>query len=117
MGSEMCIRDRCSDNAYFRPPSTAPGYRWSFDCDSGRAQTHTDARIVGTENGALHIRFDTTMTGATEGTNPSDYWLALDGPYLLRKTGRVDAQVHTDVGTLDYHEEYDVRLTSRQPRT
>lgn len=111
----------CSGDSWFRPPTTAPGYRWSFTCDSGRAQTHTAARIVGIEQvggaDALHVRFDTTMTGATEGANPSDYWLALDEPFLLRKTGSVDAQVHTDMGTLTYHEEYDVRLTSRTPRT
>lgn len=111
----------CSGDSWLRPPSTTPGYRWSFTCDSGRAQTHTQARIVGIEQvggtDALHVRFDTTMTGATEGTNPSDYWLALREPFLLRKTGRVDAEVHTDMGTLTYHEEYDVRLTSRTPRT
>jgi hypothetical protein len=115
----------CHGDSWLRPPSTAPGFRWSFDCDSDRARTHTEARVVGIERvsvggatvEAIHVRFDTTMSGATEGTNPSDYWLALHEPYLLRKSGRVDAKVHTDAGTLDYHEEYDVRLTSRTPRT
>jgi hypothetical protein len=115
----------CSGDSWFRPPVTTAGYAWTFDCASDSAQTHTAARVVGTERvsagdgmvDALHVHFDTTMTGRTEGTNPSDYWVALDGPYLVRKTGRVDAQVHADVGTMDYHEEYDVRLTSRRPRT
>lgn len=116
---------QCSGDSWLRPPSTKAGYRWEFDCVSDNARTHTEARIVGIERvsagdgmvDALHVRFDTTMTGATEGTNPSEYWLALHEPFLVRKTGRVDAQVHTNAGTLDYHEEYDVRLTSRRPRT
>ena len=115
----------CSGDSWFRPPTTRIGFRWEFDCVAEGARTHTEARIVGVERvttdagtaDALHVRFDTTMSGRTEGTNPMDYWLALDGPYLLRKTGSVDAQVHTGFGTLDYHEEYDVRLTSRTPRT
>lgn len=116
---------QCSGDSWLRPPSTTAGYRWEFDCVSERAKTHTEARIVGIERvaagdgtvRALHVRFDTTLSGSSTGTNPSDYWLALDGPYMVRKTGRVDATVRTEFGTLDYHEEYDVRLVSRRPRT
>ena len=115
----------CSGDSWLRPPSTRAGFAWTFDCVSPDARTHTEARVVGIERvsagdgtvEALHIRFDTTMTGRTEGTNPSDYWLALHEPFMVRKTGRVDAQVRTDAGTLTYHEEYDTRLTSRRPRT
>ena len=116
---------RCGGDSWFRPPSVTPGYRWEFRCASPSAQTHTVARVVGVERvsvgdytgDAVHIRFDTTMTGRTEGTNPSDFWLALHEPFLVRRVARVDAKVHSDFGTLDYHEEYEVRLTSRRPRT
>ncbi len=115
----------CTGDSWFRPPTTRAGFTWEFDCASDRARTHTEARVIGVERvtyggvtaDALHFRYDTTMTGAAEGTNPVEFWIALDGPYLLRKTGRVDAKVHTSAGTLDYHEEYDTRLTSRTPRT
>jgi hypothetical protein len=115
---------RCGPTAYLRPP---PGTtRWTFDCATadGKARTHTDARIVGTERmtvggagvEALHVSFGTTLTGSSRGSNPVEYWLALNEPYVLRKTWRVDADVTTDFGTITYHEEYDVRLTSRTPR-
>ncbi|HVF06606.1 MAG TPA: hypothetical protein VNA20_17345 [Frankiaceae bacterium] len=116
---------RCSGDSWLRPPSTKAGYRWEFECVSDGAKTYTKAVVAGVERvtvgdgtvEALHVKFDTTMTGSTEGTNPSEYWIALREPHLLRKTGRVDAQVRTEFGTLDYHEEYDVRLVSRRPRT
>lgn len=115
---------RCGPTAYLRPP---PGTtRWSFDCATAdrKARTHTEGRVVGTEPvtvggarvEALHVRFDTTLSGSSRGSNPVDYWLALKEPYVLRKTWRVDADVDTAFGSIRYHEEYDVRLTSRTPR-
>jgi hypothetical protein len=110
----------CGGTSYFRPPVTRAGYRWTFDCTTGDAKAHTDAVFVGTEtvNGAraLHVRYATTLTGSSRGTNPQEFWLAVDGPYVLRQTSRVDADVDTPFGTIRYHEEYALRLTSRTPR-
>jgi hypothetical protein len=110
----------CGGASYLRPPVTRAGYRWSFDCTTSDGKAHTDAVLVGTEtvNGsrALHVRYATTLTGSSRGTNPQEFWLALDGPYVLRQTSRVDADVDTPFGTIRYHEEYALRLTSRTPR-
>jgi hypothetical protein len=109
----------CSGTSYLRPPSTRAGYRWSFDCTTGQADAHTDARVVGTETvrgaRALRVHYDTTLTGGSRGTNPQDIWLALDGPYVLRETWLVDAAVDTAFGTVRYHEQYELLLHSRSP--
>jgi hypothetical protein len=61
------------------------------------------------------VHYDTTLRGSSRGTNPQDIWLALDGPYVVRETSTVDADVDTAFGTVRYHEEYELRLRSRTP--
>ena len=111
---------RCTGDSYLRPPTTRAGYRWTFDCTTSDAKARTVAHVVGIEtvNGvrALHVHYDSTLTGSNRGTNPQDFWIALDGPYVLRQASRVDAEVDTPFGTITYHEEYDLVLKSRTPR-
>jgi hypothetical protein len=103
----------CGGDSWLRPPKGLE--RWTFDCTTDGGKAHTVATAT-TENGMLHVHYDTTLTGNSRGTNPEDFWLALDGPYVLRQASRVDADVDTPFGTITYHEEYDLRLTSRTPR-
>jgi hypothetical protein len=111
---------RCTGSSYLRPPVTRAGYRWTFDCVTGDALARTTGSVVGVETvagtRALHVHYDTTLTGSNRGTNPQDFWLALDGPYVVRQASRVDAEVDTPFGTITYHEEYDLVLKSRTPR-
>lgn len=117
-GQEETRDYRCDAGSWLRPPSGVT--RWTFDCRTADALARTTARVVGVEtvNGvrALRVHYDTTLTGSNRGTNPQDFWLALDGPYVLRQASRVDAQVDTPWGTITYHEEYDLVLKSRTPR-
>jgi hypothetical protein len=108
----------CGGDSYLRPP---PGVRrWTFDCTTGDAHARTVGTVVGTETvggaRALHVHYDTTLTGTNQGTNPQDFWIALDGPYVLRQASEVDARVTTPYGTITYHEQYDLVLKSRTPR-
>lgn len=109
---------RCTGTSYLRPP---PGVRrWTFDCTARGAKAATVGTVVGVENvggtRALHVRYETTLTGTNRGENPQDFWIALDGPYVVRQASRVDAEVDTPWGTITYHEEYDLVLKSRTPR-
>jgi hypothetical protein len=114
----------CTGTNWFRPPAGTT--RWAFDCTAPNAKTHTDATLQGTENvrlgdgtttRALHVHYATTLTGSNRGTNPQDFWIAVDGPYVVRQASRVDADVDTEFGpTIGYHEEYDMVLSSRTPR-
>ncbi|HEU0130899.1 MAG TPA: hypothetical protein VFQ85_07915 [Mycobacteriales bacterium] len=110
----------CGGTNWLRPPSPRAGLRWSFDCTAEGAKAHTDATLTGVETAgatkAWHVHYETTLTGSNRGTNPQDFWLALDGPYVVRQASRVDADVDTPFGSIRYHEEYDLRLTSRTPR-
>jgi hypothetical protein len=114
----------CTGDNWFRPPAGTT--RWAFDCSATNAKTHTDATLQGTETvrlgdgtsvKAIHVHYDTTLTGSNRGTNPQDFWLAVDGPYVVRQASRVDADVDTEFGpTIGYHEEYDLVLSSQTPR-
>ena len=119
-GREQTHDYTCGGTSYLRPPVTSKGYRWTFDCTTDGALARTVATVVGVESvggaRALHVHYDTTLSGSNRGTNPQDFWLALDGPYVLRQASRVDAEVDTPFGTITYHEEYDLVLKSRTPR-
>lgn len=108
----------CGGTSYLRPPTITAGYTWSFDCTTSDAKAHTVGTVVGYEmvgtTRALHIHYDSTLTGSQRGENPQDFWIA--GPYVVRQASRVDAEVDTPFGTITYHEEYDLVLKSRTPR-
>ena len=117
-GQEETRDYRCDRDSWLRPPAGVT--RWTFDCTTADALARTVGRVVGVETvdgaRALHVHYDTTLTGSNRGTNPQDFWIALDGPYVLRQASRVDAEVDTPWGTITYHEEYDLVLKSRTPR-
>jgi hypothetical protein len=108
----------CSGDSYLRPPSGVG--HWQFDCTAPGALARTVGTVIGVEtvNGAraLHVHYETALTGTNRGENPQDFWLAVDGPYVLRQRSRVDAEVDTPWGTITYHEQYDLVLKSRTPR-
>jgi hypothetical protein len=99
----------CSPGAYLRPPTLTVGERWTFAC--------TEPVAVGRDRiMALHTRIVVDFTGKEEGTNPSDYWFALDDSRLLAWRGSVDvSQGSSPLGSVHYHEQYDLALIAATP--
>jgi hypothetical protein len=116
----------CGPGAYLRPPVTTPGTTWSFSCDSSDSHWAVTASVVGTETvvvggqpiPALHVHMDTRVSGAEQGDNPQDSWLAPGDAIPLRMTGTAEAtQSGGPFGNVTYDEQYSMTLESTTPDT
>jgi hypothetical protein len=114
----------CSPGAYLRPPTLTVGERWTFACTEPQEQWRGSGQLIGIQPVAvgrdrimaLHTRIVVDFTGKEEGTNPSDYWFALDDSRLLAWRGSVDvSQGSSPLGSVDYHEQYDLALIAATP--
>ena len=64
----------------------------------------------------IHLRYETAMSGANEGTQIQDRWHSLDNGLLIRLINRVDARVEVPFGgTANYRERYRIDLKSLSP--
>jgi hypothetical protein len=115
----------CDPGSLLRPPTDASGQRWSFQCRSvddtwrvtGRTVGVVDVAVGRTQVPALHVRLDVAISGSETGTSPTDYWFALDGSEIVRVQSTTDvAQGSSPFGTVRYHDEYRLQLTSITPR-
>jgi hypothetical protein len=76
-----------------------------------------DVRVEGTDRPALHVRYETTVTGETSGSSTLDRWLSLDRlPLVLREVKDERTTSETVIGTVEYHESYELTLARWDPR-
>jgi len=114
----------CSPGAYLRPAGTQIGATWTFTCSEPQEQWRGSGRLVGIEPVtvahqrivALHTRVVVNLAGRDTGDNPSDYWFALDDSQLLVWRGTVDVSQGTSpLGSVRYHEQFDLTLADAAP--
>ena len=73
--------------------------------------------VEGVDRPALHVRYEDEVSGETTGTGTLDRWYALDRlPLLLREVGSASSSSETVIGTVDYHEDYELVLASWEPQ-
>lgn len=73
--------------------------------------------VEGVDRRALHVRYEDDVTGETTGSGTLDRWYALDRfPLRLREVGGATSSSHTVIGTVDYHEDYELVLASWEPQ-
>ena len=73
--------------------------------------------VEGVDHPALHVRYEDEVGGETTGTGTLDRWYALDRlPLLLRAVGSASSSSDTVIGTVDYHEDYELVLASWEPQ-
>jgi hypothetical protein len=115
----------CAQPAYWRPPTTAAGARWTYTCTSSGTTYASVGTVVGTGSvavggqavPAVHLHVDTTFSGSEQGDNPEDMWLALSDSLVLRLSGSVQASESTGpFGHVGYQEAFDLQLTSLTPQ-
>jgi hypothetical protein len=100
------------------------GSRLAFTCrregttrtDRGRDLGRERVEVDGTAVEARHLRYRTTMRGATRGGGTTDLWLAVDDGLPLRIVVANDSESDTPIGTdADYRERFELRLRSLEP--
>jgi len=103
---------------------TQIGATWTFTCSEPQEQWRGSGRLVGIEPVtvahqrivALHTRVVVNLAGRNTGDNPSDYWFALDDSQLLVWRGTVDVSQGTSpLGSVRYHEQFDLTLADAAP--
>lgn len=90
--------------------------------DTNSAGTNTFLGIEPVEVGddeveAYHVRGERDVTGAQEGHESWDMWLATETGMPLRRTHTIEVQTDTPFGDIDYREETDWTLTSLDPQS
>ena len=91
----------------------APGVDWrGIGAVVGLEQLRVGSQVIP----AIHTRVILHFAGRNTGTGPSDYWFAVDNSRLLRLTGTVDvSQGSSPLGSVHYHEKFDLLLINAAP--
>lgn len=122
----------CERGALDLPAEPEPGATFTARCASegsghsgeshediaGTVVGLEDVRVDGEDRPALHVRYVTTVTGETSGTATLDRWLSLDRvPLVLREVEDETTRSDTVIGTVEYHESYELTLARWEPRS
>lgn len=108
------------------PLAATPGETWEARCSSDTTSVVTTLRAVGWEMvevagrqlETLHVRADTQITGEQQGESHRDVWGSRDLGIVLRERAQVrSVSTQPTIGEVTYTEEYEIRLTSLEPRT
>ncbi len=115
---------RCPNTAYFVPPNARAGERWGAVCHGPGQVDRLTGQVVGITSlvvdgrtvPALHTRLDFSISGQESGTNPADYWVSPSTGLILRQRESVDvSQATGPLGSVKYHEEMAITMTSLSP--
>lgn len=113
---------RCDGLTY--PAGARPGQKWTMRCDSDTTKSVSTLRAIGYEDvvvdgkplRALRVRVDTKVSGEQDGEGHRDVWGAQSSGLVLREVvSLTSTSVQPAIGSVTYHEEYELRLTSLTP--
>lgn len=114
---------RCTGFTY--PAGFQPGASWTTRCSSENTTAVTTMTAVAWENvdvggvsvRAMHVRAQTKLTGEQEGTSEREVWGATDSGVVVQERTTLTSYSNQPVfGRTRYHESYELRLTSLEPR-
>jgi hypothetical protein len=121
----------CDAPGFVPPPAADDDTELTWTCDSagsGRSgESHEEGTgqvmgldpvyMAGVERPALHVRYETEVSGETTGGGTVDRWYALDRyPLVLREVKSETTSSETAIGTVHYHEDYELELTTWDPQ-
>ena len=112
----------CDETALLLPAELAPDASTTFTCDAGHtAETWTGGLIgreshVLTEPGlAIHLRFDTVLSGRTTGTSTKELWLRESDMLVVEERVTNASATDTAIGDVNYLERYTLELAATAP--
>lgn len=112
-------------SGFVRPVGAGPGATWTSRCASDNTTAVTTLSAVawemvdvaGTPVRTLHIHAETKLSGEQVGTSVRDVWGSSDHGLVVRERSTLTSYSNQPVfGRTRYHETYDNRLLSLQPR-
>lgn len=101
------------------------GASWMWHCDSETASVDTQTRVVGVEPitvdgrriDAVRMRYESRLTGATEGAQLQERWIDSESGMVLRLRSEVNARTASPFGRVSYEEKYLIEIKTLKPRT
>jgi hypothetical protein len=115
----------CDADAWLLPPHPATGETWTTHCRTadgivserrGSVVGRPTLAVGNDDVGTVHVRYEDTITGDSEGTATTDWWVARDTGLTVRLVQRVDTRNASPIGRVGFHDELRLDLTSTTPR-
>ena len=114
---------RCT--GFTSPAGFQPGASWSSRCASENTTARSTLTAVGWESldvagvpvRTMHVHVETKVSGEQEGTSVRDVWGSAETGLVIREHTKLESYSNQPVfGRTRYHEEYDIRAMSLEPR-
>ena len=107
------------------PLSGEAGDRFTGVCSTATSDETRVHEVIGLETVAVggdrvetrHVRVTASSTGKTRGEATTDLWLLPGTPLVVRRVVVHRSETDSPIGAVEYDEEYEVVLTSMEPRT
>lgn len=100
------------------------GAAWMWHCDTEDASVDTQTRVVAVEPvviegrriDAVRMRYESRLTGATEGAQLQERWIDPETGMVLRLRSEVAAKTDSPFGRVNYEEKYLIEIKTLTPR-
>lgn len=114
----------CDDDARVYRHGAAVGTTWTWRCAGEHGEILTHTRVMGTERvnvggtdvEAVHLRYESDISGSTRGIQVQERWIDPVSGHLVRIVSDADVHTATPLGETHYEEHYRIDLLSLQPR-
>ena len=101
------------------------GASWMWNCDMEGASVDTQTRVAAIETvniggrsiKAVRMRYQSRLTGKTEGAQIQERWIDPESGMVLRLRSEVAAKTDSPFGRVTYEEKYLIEATTTTPRT
>lgn len=100
------------------------GAAWMWHCDTETASVDTQTRVVAVEPvtidgrkiDAVRMRYESRLSGATEGAQLQERWIDPESGMVLRLRSEVAAKTDSPFGRVNYEEKYLIEIKTLTPR-
>lgn len=128
-GQDEARTGSCDAAGYVPAPDSTRSFTWTCETEgsfrSGPSTEHGRGEVVGpervtvegVEHPALHVRYESEITGESVGSGTIDRWYALERyPLVVRETRSETSQTASVVGTVNFSKSYDLSLAAWEPQ-
>jgi hypothetical protein len=115
---------RCAAATLLMPVRPAAGQTWTMHCRSEDTTSVSRGQVIGIEDldiggrmvSTVHVRLVSTLRGGSNGTRTADAWLLPSNGLMVRTIARARISARSVLGNVHYAEDYEMNLTSLEPR-
>lgn len=115
---------RCPPGSIVFDRNEPVGAAWMWHCDNENASVDTQTRVVaiepvtidGRKIDAVRMRYQSRLTGSTEGAQLQERWIDPESGMVLRLTSEVSVKTDSPFGRVNYEEKYIIQIKTLTPR-